>query len=562
MCCMLLFAQIQTGKVREQNSNRAPVRGVQVHFKDAVPTLSDDKGRFRLAFQGKKAGDLLFLQAIRKSGYELVNEKELEVLKFSPTKKLGSDIILAKAGTLDAARREYYAISNQALQAGFDKQKKALQQKLKNLQLTQQEYEKKFGRLSEEYAGQQKSLSALSDLFARINFDDVSAEYEQAFSLFKSGAIDEALRILERADLLTRMKNRLDEKKRLERAKREIARQKEKNEAEIRDDLQGMQLQAQLYVLTFQIEKAEALYDQMLRLDSTDLEILKTVAAFYKDYHRYDKAKRAYERVIGHPEVKEWEVAESYCHWGELQKATKNLPTALEAFEKSEKICTKLCEIDSTSVIFQNGLAISYQYIGNVYSDMGNLRTALTFYGKFNRLKGKLCSDSPNDIFLKKGYAISYEKLGSTNLFLGNLEEAFSCFENGNQIAKEIHAADPKNTEFKSILALSYEKLGRTHIKLGNLEKSLTFFEEEIQLFKELTNANPANASFKYGLAISYAALGTTHNSLGNFSEALAIFEKVTEIFNDLYILKTSSLNLACLPPINLLAPPWFHWVN
>ncbi|MBL7791232.1 MAG: hypothetical protein JNK77_02825 [Saprospiraceae bacterium] len=58
-----------------------------------------------------------------KTGYELGNKKEIEQVKLSSDERLGVDVILAPA------RREYYDISDKALLAGFEREKKALRDK-------------------------------------------------------------------------------------------------------------------------------------------------------------------------------------------------------------------------------------------------------------------------------------------------------------------------------------------------------------------------------------------------------------------------------------------------
>jgi len=353
---------IQIGMVREQNSGGKPIAGVQVNFQDAVPTNSDDGGWFRLAFRGKKAGDVIFFQEVRKQGYEVVNEKELQIMQISSNDSLGSDIILAKAGKLDAARKEYYDISDKALTAGFKKEEKALKEKLERSQINAAEYDKQYAVLFDQYREQQKKLDDLSDLFARINFDDVSSEYQRSMELFKSGNIDGAIEILEKIDLPNRIKKRLKEKKRIEKAGQEIASQKEKNEREIKDDLQGMQLQAQLYVLNFQIEKAETMYDQILRLDSTDLTMLTEAAGFYRDYHRYDKAKRWYSEIIGHPDAERWEVGDAWRHLGSVQQQI-GLPFAIIAFDSSEIIYKALLQSNPTLTSIKLSLAKSYSWL-------------------------------------------------------------------------------------------------------------------------------------------------------------------------------------------------------
>jgi len=117
-----LFSQEQYGLVREQNSNKQTLSNVQVTFVDAVPTTSDSKGTFKLAFDGKSKGDRIFFEAIQKKGYELVNEKEIQVLKIGNNNKLPKDIILAKNGTIEAARKKYFGISDEVMNKNFNKE--------------------------------------------------------------------------------------------------------------------------------------------------------------------------------------------------------------------------------------------------------------------------------------------------------------------------------------------------------------------------------------------------------------------------------------------------------
>lgn len=130
-------AQIQNGKVREINSDKKPLSNVSIKFTDAVPTTSDDKGKFRLAFSEKKAEDLIFMEKIEKSGYEIVNKKELEVLTINDTDQLPTDVIMAKKGFLAAVKKEYYDVSDAALLAAFEREKTGLRQQLQQSKITQ-----------------------------------------------------------------------------------------------------------------------------------------------------------------------------------------------------------------------------------------------------------------------------------------------------------------------------------------------------------------------------------------------------------------------------------------
>jgi tetratricopeptide (TPR) repeat protein len=527
--------KIQHALVREQNSGRKPVPGAQVIFTDAVPATSDQAGRFRLAFQNKKAGDLVFLTEIQKAGYELVNNKEVEQLKLGSGDSLGTDIILAKAGVLEAAKKEYYAISDKALKVGFEKEKAALRAQLQGAQVTQEQYLVQLEALQKQFDTQQKELDQLAEKFARVNFDDVSGLYREALQLFKDGKINEAIARLEGADLLGRTEKRLKERDRIQTAEKVLAEQKADNEAGIKEDIGALRLQAQLYVLNAQPKKAETLYDRLLLLDSSSLELLQECADFYRENHFYEKALRVLPLIIDHPGAEEWQRANAHGNTGEVLTAIGQLGPALEAYLASEKGYQQLLKKDSEDSFFKNNLAISYSKLGQTHADLGNLQQALSFFEQDLQLTKSLYEAFPNNVSFKNGLAISYEKLGNTHAALGNLQQALSFSEQYNLLEKSLYEAFPNNVEFKNNLAISYQILGNTHADLGNLQQALSFFEERSRLGKELYEAFPNNVSFKNGLAISYSKLGQTHAALGNLQQALTFFEQYNLLKKELY---------------------------
>ncbi|MEL6276064.1 MAG: hypothetical protein AAFU03_13265, partial [Bacteroidota bacterium] len=158
---------VQTALVREQNSGRKVLANTFVSFEDAVPTTSAEDGSFRLVFKSKKPGQWAFLQEVRKVGYELVNEKELDQVKISDTEAFGVDIILAPAGTVEAAKREYYGVSDSALVANFNREKRILRRKLAAAELLQTQYDDSLRILQEQFDEQQQNLDALATLCVR-----------------------------------------------------------------------------------------------------------------------------------------------------------------------------------------------------------------------------------------------------------------------------------------------------------------------------------------------------------------------------------------------------------
>lgn len=295
----LLAQVVQQGKVRELSSNNRPVPGVQIIFTDAGSEVSDGEGNFRLVFQDKKPGQLIFMEKIYKKGFELVNGKDFEFVKISNTNQLRVDVILAVEGTVDAAKKVYYEVSDKALHANFNREKRALQKRLQEAQLSQGEYEEKFIALQQEFNSQKKSLDVLAEKFARLNFDDVEPYDKEALKLFQAGEVKQAIEVLESSDPALRTQQILQEDKRLALAQTEVDDQKAANEIERKKHITRVSLLADMYKLIFAPLQVSAQYEQLVALDSLNPNILIQYADYLMaNLRHFAEAKNYYERAL------------------------------------------------------------------------------------------------------------------------------------------------------------------------------------------------------------------------------------------------------------------------
>jgi hypothetical protein len=203
---------------------------------------------------------------------------------------------------------------------------------LQKAKIGQQDYLNRLTVLQEEYDRQKESLDVLAEKFARVNFDDVDSLYQEALELFKAGDIEACQEKLESAKLLERTDQRLQERKRIKKGKEELARQETENEKGIREDIEKLKLLVQTYLLNFELKKAEAVYDQLIKLDSTNLEILWETANFYREQHLYDKALKLYPEITIHPEAEPWQTANAYGLSGRIVYQYRKFTQCLERF--------------------------------------------------------------------------------------------------------------------------------------------------------------------------------------------------------------------------------------
>lgn len=520
----IIFGQIpliQNGVVRELNSGKKLVSDVQIIFSDAVPTTSDQEGKFRLAFKDKKAGDLVFLKEVSKNGYELVNLRELETVKLSNNDLFNNDIIIAKKGSIDVAKKQYYAVSDKALKLSFEKEKSKLKIELQNLRVSTQQYQIQYDSLQKQYDSQRKELDILSEKFAKFNYDDVSVLVKEALQLFKSGKIDEAIQVLENANLINKSDAISEQQAKLF-----------KNQLGI---FQSIQLQAQMYVLKFQIAKAESLYDYLINQDITNSSIIESVADFYRENHRYKKLLPLYQKIIAHPVSDLLLQAQTYGHLGELYIQIGSSENALWAITQYHKGFTHLFKGSPNNALFKMNLAIANEKLGVYFTKTSKLDSALIYYNSFHQLSKELHILNPKNLEFKNMLAVSNLLLGMVYEELGNLNKTLILYEESNCLEKEIHAVDSTNAKFKEILESSYNKLGKVNTSLG-YKNCLIFFKESNRLAKELYLTNKSNVTYRNNLAVTYSTLGDEYSVLGDSEKELMCYDTSYRLTKENYL--------------------------
>lgn len=537
-CAAPLAAQtewIQNTTVRRQNSNKEPVPNAHVVFDGAPTKFSDQDGKVRLAFSNKKPGTYTFLVELTKEGYELVNNKDFENIKLSADDQLGVDLILAKTGVVDAAKKEYYDISDRSLKAGFEREKAKIRRERDEAKITAQHFEEQWKQLQEQYDNQKKELDVLAEKFARVNFDDVDSLYRQALELFKEGKIDAAIEMLENAEpfklieqIIGQEAQDADDQKKLDARKQATSKTKQKIIAQVR-------LLADMYGVKFNPAKAEALFDGLVRLDSTDLEILQDAANFYRKNHRYEKALHILPLIIAHPQAEDWQKVSSHAFLGDMYTALGQLEFAMKAYLACQNGCLNLIKRNPSSTTYKAYLASSFSKLGLTQKALGNLDGALTHFKKNIILSYSLYENNLKNMDLKHGLAMAHEFLGLTYTSMGNLDSSLFHFEKYNQLEKELHGAYPNQPEFKHGLAISYQFIGNIHNTKGDLNSALQQYERYHYLQNELYETYPQNLDFKNGVAISYSKLGLTHSALGSLEKALVSFKHFNQLEKELH---------------------------
>ncbi len=533
-----LYAQsplTQNGFVREFNSGKKAVANVQILFAGAPLTASDSAGKYRLNFADKKAFDFAFRDEIGKKGYELVNEKELEHLRLGVNNApLNVDIIVAKLGTISNAQKSNYALIESILKSSFDDEKDKLRIALANRQITKQAYYDQYEQVLRLYSALKRDIYRISDKFARTNLDDISSLNREVLTLFNEKQLEKALNKLENSGLIDGFYRYFKELKAIKNPA-DSARYVANNYKILSNNLSTIELQADLQLLALNKEKAVALYDQIFVFDSTNLDILRGCAEFYKNNNFYEKAMPLYSKIIGHPKADLDQKKQAYFDGADILVALGELEEAANAYVSGKNILFQWLNKDLKNTPFlRNELNSIYFRAGSAYLNSGNTDKAMVFFKNFNRSQQELLGFYPQNLLFKKGLANSFERFGKIHVNIGDLASAAAFYEKNRQLREEIYDADRTNLEAKDHLAMAYEKLGNTQMSIKMSEKALANYDKYFALKSDIFVDDVVNIDTKNNLAIAYLKLGTTYSVLNDFNKALIAFTDYNRLMKEL----------------------------
>ncbi len=543
--CTAALAQqtVLGGMVTVQNSKYEtgrlePVINAQVEedYGRSQATTTGADGAFRLPLVGIPEQES-FRFSVRKSGLEVVNTDQLK----------------AVAGQKDAvriymARPEYIAdFRKKIYNVGKTESEKAIERKLSQLEKERAELQKNAAanadriealsaeiELAEARAKKiEQDARELAQKYERINLDDASEQYQQAFRLFQAGELDQALALLQNTPEQAR--KILEERERIAELYREAAARDSVQRQRTRETMQALRLKADLHRTRYEWDSVALAYDYLIRLDSTNAQNVYDYAVFLEDINRYDQALHWLATFNRMPGAEAWQVANAYGLVGQIHEETGNFSGAMAAYAELQRQYASLTTKEAQNDFYKGNLAISYSKLGFLYQAQGKFDTALVYFEKDLKLTEEICRDNPQSESLKNGLAISYEKLGDIYQAQGKFDTALVYFEKRSQLGEELYRSNPQSESVKDGLAISYERLGDLYQAQGKFDTALVYFVKEAELSEYLYRANPKSESLKNGLAISYEKLGFLYQAQGKFDTALVYFVKRSQLGEELY---------------------------
>ncbi len=519
---VVLMSQTQRGIVRtalRPNKKIVYLPGVTIRLRGGhTAVLSGAGGKFEMTMSKTKTGDAFYLSSVRKSGYELVDNRTIG-RAFTYSSKVPIEIVMINTREKEEDVRRIsdnsYRRAEKTYKQRISKLEKQLSEKtiseasyreqLQDLQTWFEKYESLINSMAERYAS--TDYATIDSLNAAVNIAIENGELERADSLISTvGSLEKMVK-----------ENKEAERKANERLNigRDIMENATSDLTSIKNDknrLAELLYSKYSICLTRAVRDSAAYYIQMrAELDTTNMNWQLEAGLFIADYLAdYEEAMALYKRAL-HSAVEQLgekhpNVATSYNDIGLVYNHQGNYVKALESYNKALEIYLLVFGDKHPSV------ATNYNNIGLVYHSQGNYDRALEYYNKALEILLSEFGDSHPNV------ATSYNNIGGVYDTQGNHDQALENYNRALKIYLSVFG------DRHPYLAMSYNNIGSVYRRQGNYAQALEDYNKALEIYLSVFGDRHPN------VAISYNNIGYVYYSQGEYSQALEYFNKALEI--------------------------------
>lgn len=237
-CATNINAQaIQEGVVLEYHGEKAktPLSRVSVTATNASSTISDNAGKFTLNFRSLKAGDKIQFRRIEKAGYEVMNTEAIEAMRIGRNKEdKPLEIILCKSDELNKLRDGYRSVAVQRYAKQLESKKLEIERLKKEGKIKDDEFNSELSKAEDEYEDKLSHMEMYIDRFARIDLSAIDDEEKAIIALVQEGKIDEAIAKYDDLKLTEKLKQTLDDKRKLQSAHDAVSKAEDEKSDEVK----------------------------------------------------------------------------------------------------------------------------------------------------------------------------------------------------------------------------------------------------------------------------------------------------------------------------------------
>src|SRR6266566_4453521 len=473
-----------------------PMGNVEISAIAGNPNNTDANGKFTFAFPNKRPGDTVRL-IVRKEGYVVVNDIQLELTLPADPEERPAIILLCKEGDREEMARRFY--------------------KLKSVEAIDKTYRKKFeeaqnasaaelAKLGQERDQAKEAAEEVAKRLAKQKPGIGSELYRTAMRLFLEGKVDQALVTLS------------DEKlRKLSKAAKEEA-------------IQAWLLKAQLFTVQFRFDDAEKAYQGAIDTSPDSFVANFAFAWFNAELNHYEKATTGYARCLESARSKgnSGDIAATLNNLAILDRDQKRMEAARKEFEEALEIRRELAQKNPDTYL--PDAAETLNNLAILDAAQNQQEAARKGYEEALKVRRELAQKNP-DTYLPD-VARTLNNLAILDGVQNRREAARKGFEEALKIDREVAQKNP--AAYLPDLARTLNNLAILDQKQNRQEAARKGFEEALKIDREVAQKNPDTylpdvARTLNNLAVLDTAQNRQEAARKGLEEALNIYERFVE---------------------------------
>ena len=195
LTALSLQAQILQGYVRtlgRHNKPGVPLANVSIRMQGVVnAVISGQNGHFSVVLPGKKDGDAVALQSIRKNGYELADPGIIGRQQVF-SQRVPIEIVMVNSAELEADKQRIEKNAYQVAEKNYQTKLRQLEGQVKEQTITVEQYRQQLQDLQEKYEKYQSLIEGMADRYARTDYDHLDSIDREINICIENGELEKA----------------------------------------------------------------------------------------------------------------------------------------------------------------------------------------------------------------------------------------------------------------------------------------------------------------------------------------------------------------------------------
>lgn len=425
------------------------------------------------------------------------------------TEKDTLKIILAEKGIISEARARYYDIIDNYQINQYHSEITTLQKALEEQTISAAEYGRRAQEAEEALHEAGMLLDEYADMFARINKDDMDSISNLALNKLDAGDVDGAISVYEACHLLEQLKDKINIRNASVESIENLIPQLKK-EVSLRRLIAGKS----------NIEKADAILEQIALNDTTNYDNMYQYFLFLIDRQEYDRALKYGDIMLANAsELKD--IAAVQQQMGHIFYKQSNFEKAKQYLQQSLDNVQQIALNDS--VLFIREVSYPLNTLANVYFDTDELEKAEQLFLQVVEIRNELLQ---TDSSFLADYATAMINLGDLYRYMNELEKAVEYTQEALNIRTELAKKDANGLSYS--LANANNNMGTIYLRMKKYDEAMHYYMVADSILEQGMQTNPDQHKTLY--VISLNNIGMLYRRMENWESAEKYYLKAAAI--------------------------------